>query len=575
MRIFPRINLPRFKTVSRKWRQWRRHLTIERMVWTGEGLIFGGVLAFMLTDGRAIWMDNFGQRADLVMLALVIILFVLLHVTLARRAVVLLERYFSPPKYDERQILFDLGQEARAATNTDELYKLILSRIGEALQAENVSIFVRNDVSGDFVCRLSWAHAAAKQIEAADKSRDPASSLVLSRDAFMITRLRRLVTPLVIEPGEYDTWQRALVSASSTVREARERERATLEQIKAQLLLPIRIKEQLVGVLSVSSRQSHHLYSSADKEMLTSVAGQLAFVIENSKLIERMAAEEQLRRELALAADVQRRLLPQRMPVSAGLEMSGFCQPARGVGGDYYDFQSCGDEQINFAIADVSGKGISAALVMSNVQASLRSQMMAQYAAAKRLPSSLVDLVSAMNELLCGSTGGATYVTFFCAQFNELSKQLTYVNAGHNPPFLLHRSDAAQRATAPAPTVSNGAVKSQYSNGGNGSNGNGTNGCLKLMTGGLAIGMFEQCQYEQETVQLQSGDLLVAYTDGLIEALNAKDEEFGEARLQEAIAATAHLSANEVQNELMRRVQAWCAGVPQYDDLTFIVLKVK
>jgi serine phosphatase RsbU (regulator of sigma subunit) len=171
----------------------------------------------------------------------------------------------------------------------------------------------------------------------------------------------------------------------------------------------------------------------------------LSFVIENARLVERIVAEETLRRELALAAEVQQRLFPSDPPVSGSVEMAGYCQPARGVGGDYYDFLQLGDQQIGIALADVAGKGIAAALVMSNVQASLRSQTIAQHG-SERPEVSLTELVSTMNRLLCRSTDPSTYVTFFYSQFDERTRQLVFVNAGHNPPLLLRLSDTGARA---------------------------------------------------------------------------------------------------------------------------------
>src|SRR5207244_1205410 len=186
--------------------------------------------------------------------------------------------------------------------------------------------------------------------------------LAFLKDAFVVKRLNHLMIPLVIELKDFEMWTKAFADAPREVREARTRERETLRQIKAHLLLQIKIKDQLVGILSLGPRRAGHEYSATDKEMLMAVATQLAFVIENSRLIERMVAEERLRRELALAAEVQQRLFPAFPPVSASLELSGFCQPARGVGGDYYDFIALGGQRIGIAVADVSGKGISAAL---------------------------------------------------------------------------------------------------------------------------------------------------------------------------------------------------------------------
>jgi sigma-B regulation protein RsbU (phosphoserine phosphatase) len=196
-------------------------------------------------------------------------------------------------------------------------------------------------------------------------------------------------------------------------------------------------------------------------------------------------------------------------------------------------------------------------------------------------------------------------VTFFYAQFDEASRQLTYVNAGHNPPLLLrarnalptdahpahaHQTnshqlnalgasrhppnalpDSAITATNGLRTVSETRAEMVISD----DSRTADTGWTMLTAGGMALGLFDKSRYEQETIETKSGDLLVAYTDGVTEALNIEGEEFGEARLQEVLAASSHLSADEVRERIVHRVRAWCQGAPQHDDLTFVILKVK
>src|SRR5215475_5531876 len=539
MRIFPRINRPSLKPLRQKLRRMSRHLTVERVTLGVEGLIFGAILLSALTGSRAAFIDGFGRRGDLVAALLSLALFAWLHTFIKRRLLPRLERYFSPAPYDEHRIFFDLGQEARTADSIDHLYESIAARIGESFEAGYVSIFTREEEGGDYLCRVSSALQSGERGPAEYQAEEP---LNLSRDAFVVRRLNSLSTPLVIEAAELETWTQAFSFASFAVREARRREQEALRRIKAHLLVQVRTKERLSGILSLSLRRGQFPYSVADKETLMSVAGQLALVIENARLAERMVAEERLRRELALAAEVQRRLLPERPPEGLAVELAGFCQPARGVGGDYYDFIKFDNQQLGIAIADVAGKGIAAALLMSTVQATLRS-LSASGAGQDHSNGSLADMVATLNRLLCNSTRGANYVTFFYAQFDQATQRLAYVNAGHNPPFFF-RADPSHDFRS-------------------------------LSSGGMFVGMFEHCGYEQEVVQMQSGDVLIAFTDGLSEAHNAQGEEFDEERIKETLAATAHLSVNEIRDEIVRRVKEWIASAPQYDDLTFIVMKVK
>lgn len=545
MRLFPRFRRPKFRRLNQRLRRLHRHLSVTRVVTTVEWLVFGLIIILAMTKGQAALASSFGQRADVAALVAALLACVVLHASLKTYLLPRIRRYFSPVSYNERRILADLGQEARKATDTDHLFSLIVGRIGDALQAEDVSIFVRDEATGNFVLRVSSSQGTAQQVKVDLTAAEVApvlEALTMAPDAFVINRLRSLTLPLEIGPSDFEAWERFLAFATPAQRTARQKEQQVLMQIKTRLLMAIRSKDQLVGFMSLGQCRVRHEYDATDKEMLMSVSSQLSLVIENSRLTERMVADERLRRELALAAEVQRRLLPAHAPVNRSIELMGFCQPARGVGGDYYDFIDIDQRQLGIAIADVAGKGISAALLMSTVQATLRSLLSGQIGHGQA-DDSLATMVGTLNRLLHNITGGANYVTFFFAYFDKHTKQLTYVNAGHNPPILL-RSGIVD------------PVK-------------------QLTTGGMVVGLFEECLYEQEVVQMYTGDLLIGFTDGLSEALNVKGEEFGEARIEEALVCCQAQTANEIHDEIVNRVQTWCLGAEQHDDLTFVAMKVK
>ena len=519
-----------------------------------------------------------GYRSNLLGAITAIGLGGLLLAMLLRRVSTVIEQRFQD-KYDEQRILSDLGHAARAVTTIEQLFKLVVDQIQDALHTENVSIFVRDDVSGDYVCRLS-----AEGYSSSTQSFVPCN-LMLQHDAFVVKRLRKLGIPLGIGLEDFEVWAQALSADTAARQEARLSEIETLKRINTRLLVQIMMKDELVGVISLGQKVGDKPFSADDKRMLMSIAGQMAFIIENAKLVQRMVEEERLRRELGIATEVQRRLFPSSPPEVASLELSGFCQPAREVGGDYYDFLILDDGQIGIAVADVAGKGISAALLMSTVQASLRSQAIAAR-------GSLSDLVSTMNRLMYSSTGAASYATFFYAQFDEVTRCLTYVNAGHNPPFLMRTGTGTQFLIDAEPclaralrvansmsrieggTTTTTAAVLERTTIGEAAVGD-AEMCMRLTGGGPVIGVFRSCVYEQETVQLQSGDLLLAFTDGVTEAFNPEGEEYGEERLQELLRTVSHLSADEVRESVVRSVREWCAAAPQHDDLTFIVLKVK
>jgi sigma-B regulation protein RsbU (phosphoserine phosphatase) len=559
------------RMIYRKVSDWRRRVrrfSPARLLLIEELAAVVAIVSF--------WFGG-GYRSNLAGVVTAIGMGGLLLAMLLRRVSTVIDQRFQD-KYDEQRILSDLGHAARAVTTIEQLFKLVVDQIEDALHTDNVSIFVRDDVSGDYVCRLS-----AQGSSSSSQAFIPCN-LMLQRDAFVVKRLRKLGIPLGIGPEDFEVWALALLADTAARREARLSEVETLKQINTRLLVQIMMKDELVGVISLGPKGGGKLFSADDKRMLMSIAGQMAFIIENAKLVQRMVEEERLRRELSIATEVQRRLFPASPPEVASLELSGFCQPAREVGGDYYDFLILDDGQIGIAVADVAGKGISAALLMSTVQASLRSQAIAAR-------GSLSDLVSTMNRLMYSSTGAASYATFFYAQFDEVTRCLTYVNAGHNPPFLMRAGAGAEFRMDADPCVARAlrlpnsvsrieggtttaAAVLERTVVGDAADGS-AQSCMRLTGGGPVIGVFRSCVYEQETVQLQSGDVLLAFTDGVTEALNPEEEEYGEERLQELLRTVSHLSADDVRESVVRSVREWCMGAPQHDDLTFIVLKVK
>ena len=585
MRIFPRFFRIRIKTQARRVRQMRRRLSVERALLALEVLLLVLVLVFSFTGRRAAYLNQLGSSADVIALGLLLAAFAALHLLIKRYLEPAIVRRFSPPAYDERRILLDLSHTARAATNVDQLYRMVVQMIGDALRTENVSIFVRDDATGDFVCRMTTGQDAPAECAEAfgGAYHNSEQQLVLKRDAFVVKRLRHLTAPWDIGAEELDTWMRALDGAPAPEQQRRAKECSTLRAVSSCLLLQIKMKNQLIGILSLGPRGSHHPFSVRDKELLTSVAGQLALIIENSKLVERMVEEERMRRELELAAEVQQRLFPSQAPLSSSLELYGFCQAARKVGGDYYDFIRFENNQIGVAVADVAGKGISAALLMSTVQASLRSQAMMGRADTQD-DGSVANLVSVINRLMCKSTGEASYVTFFYAQFDEVTKNLTYVNAGHNPPLLIQSKSPEMPALSGHEANSLARVRVDEAAGVElkmmgeimplGAD-EPLKQCVKLTKGGPVIGVFENWTYEQDMIQLKSGDLLVAYTDGVTEAHNLRGEEFGEQRLQDIVTSVADLPAGYIHDHIVERIADWCAGAPQHDDLTFVIFKVK
>ncbi|MDE3167854.1 MAG: SpoIIE family protein phosphatase, partial [Acidobacteriota bacterium] len=246
------------------------------------------------------------------------------------------------------------------------------------------------------------------------------------------------------------------------------------------------------------------------------------------------AEQERLRRELEMAARVQRRLLPERCPAIEGLDLACHCEPMREVGGDYFDFLPLDDGHLGLVTADVAGKGMPAALVMAALAASLRSQ-------AHQCAGRAARLAEALNAQMHAWTDTSKFVTMFYGCLDLSARRLCYCNAGHNLPLLAR---GAGRRIAPIPDA-----------------------------GGPVLGILPHTRYEEGVLDLEKGDVLVAYTDGVTEAFNGEDEEFGEERLAAAVLRHMDKPAAGIREAITAEVSEWRAGAPQSDDLTLVVMK--
>ena len=248
----------------------------------------------------------------------------------------------------------------------------------------------------------------------------------MAADGFLITRLRAYPSPLPFAPNELN----ALADWAAAHRPERLDEIRALAAAGVRLAVPLRTRSEILGVLLLGERSHRSGFSAHEKQVLRACADQFAMMIENARLTDRVVEQETLRRDIALASDVQRRLLPDAPPQVDCVDFAAASVPARRIGGDYYDFVELRDREIGIALADVSGKGVAAALIMSVVQASLRIISSEGGIAPPRL-------VARMNEFVYRSTPASKYATFFYAQLDEQGRRLRYVNAGHNAPYLL------------------------------------------------------------------------------------------------------------------------------------------
>lgn len=426
----------------------------------------------------------------------------------------------------------NLHEAVSAASSVVDAYERLMVAISRRFDSKPVCLLIRDEADGRFR-RAAWSYGPDAEVNVV--------TLALSRDSFVVRRLAHLSTPWVLEPKDLTVWLQAAQTMSPEIYERRNRECRALRLMATALLVRISSHDQLIGILSLARREQGE-YTQLDHESLMNIAAQLALVIENSRLLERVVQHKRVEQELALAARVQRNLLPSEPPSAAGLDAAAFCQPAREVGGDYYDFVLLEDGTLAFAIGDVAGKGISAAMLMAAVQASLRSQLI-EYDSSRRTPARMLD---SMNRLLARNSAPEQFVTFFAGFVSADRRRFVYVNAGHNAPLLFHRKNGKSSVERPIP----------------------------LDRGGPVLGVLRDVVYEEGSLELRSDDLLVAYTDGLSEAFNAAGEEFSEERLIQLVGTHPEWNANAIAASVQTSVRQWSTGVPQHDDVTFIALRV-
>jgi len=297
------------------------------------------------------------------------------------------------------------------------------------------------------------------------------------------------------------------------------------------LAVPLIAKGELLGVMIVGHTETIHHFSEKEIAIIGSIANQAAVGIENVRLRQESLERARLEHEMQLARQMQTSLLPGHVPQIPGLDIAADWRSAREVGGDFYDFVALKGGRLGIVIADVSDKGVSAALFM----ALARSLVRASVAARQRA----VDGLKRANRLIAEEAKFGMFVTLFYAVIDLEERTLTYVNAGHNPPLMW----------------------------------DGTLSPIMLEGRGIALGVLADADLEERTVPLKKGDVVVLYTDGVIEAINDREEEFGTDRLAELVSARRSLPAPALVGEINRAVSEFTGPQPQFDDWTLLVLK--
>lgn len=322
-----------------------------------------------------------------------------------------------------------------------------------------------------------------------------------------------------------------LISDVQTDSRFKSRESIVKMNIHSAVCVPLWNNKEIIGIIYSDRISLLKPFTDEDLKLLTLLANLAAVKIENSKSIEMSIEKEKMEKELALAAQIQKDFLPKKTPECHGFDIAGYMKPCYQVGGDYYDYIPIGTDRLGIVIADVSGKGVSASLLMASLRASLHSEVHLHY--------DMQRMAAKLNDFIHKSSAINSFITFFFCELDIKKGELKYINAGHNPPIVLDKKGKINR----------------------------------LESSGLCLGMFPDVEYKSESLALHPGDLSLLFTDGITESRDKENREFEEDKLVRLIKKNAKSSAPEILEQIEKEVATFTADTEQMDDQTVVVIK--
>ncbi len=327
----------------------------------------------------------------------------------------------------------------------------------------------------------------------------------------------------------------SVVNDSDFISKPRTAEIIRRENILSFAHAPIAVEGQPIGVISAFSKTAKGIFTKEFIELFTSLAGQVGVAWRNAQQTDRLIAAREQQRELSIAKNIQLGLLPTKIPDVEGVKLGGICIPAKEVGGDYYDYLTHEDGRLDLVIADVSGHNVGAALIMAETRTLIRSRS-SQF----KNPQ---DLLHELNQFFYDDlTRAELFITLFYLQYDHTNRKIDFASAGHSPTLLWR---AAEKR------------------------------CLRLDPEGLIIGVKKSFDYEQESLTLATGDVLLLYTDGLTEASNENNDLFGEERLKQLLAENHRMETQQLINHIVEQVQLFTGHQSFQDDVSLVVMQVE
>jgi sigma-B regulation protein RsbU (phosphoserine phosphatase) len=408
---------------------------------------------------------------------------------------------------DRLALLYRLSQTFNSSLDLDEVLNRVMDEVVAATRAERGFVMLR-EPGGQLVFRV----ARGMDQQAIEEPQFQVSRSVVER----VAREGDAILTSDAQSDDRFSMRQSVMSL----------------RLRSILCVPLQVKDHVLGVVYVDNRLQAGIFTPDHLELLTAIASSAAIAIENARLYQVAVEKGRLERELQMARDVQARLLPRETPQLPGWEFVARWRPAREVAGDYYDFIPAGAERLGLVIADVTDKGMPAALFMALTRSIVRATMVDA--------SSPAEGIARANRLIYADSTRGMFVTLFYALLDPLARQLTYVNAGHNPP-LLCRTQACQ--------------------------------LTPLVRTGMALGVQPDASYEQRTLRLEPGDFILLYTDGVTDATDTQQRMFGMQRLERVLLDHCGQSAAQVIAALERAVDDFAGGTPPFDDIAMMVVK--
>lgn len=402
-------------------------------------------------------------------------------------------------------LISKVGITLLASATLNETLEQVVSLVFEAVPADRCLIMMRDEGGEDLRVAVARLRDRAGEVGEIRVSRNVLDEVVIKGKSVLTS------------DAQHDPR-----FASGTV---------VLQGVRSVLAVPLGVSDKVFGIIYADSPIAEGRFTEDHLKVLTTLASVAAIRVENTRLVEARLERERFERELALASEIQQRFQPTAPPQVKGYELQGISFPCYEIGGDYYDFIERDDGRLVIALGDVSGKGTAAALLMSSLHAAIHAQSASH--------DSLVATISAVNRYLADNIPANRFVTLFYAELDPESGSLSFLNAGHNPPLIVHSAGTVEQ----------------------------------LASGGLPLGIKPNAEYREGRTQLQPGDVLVIYSDGVTEAVSPTGEEFGSTRLYEVVSRNIEASAAGIRDRIESSLTKFAQGTSAADDITLVIVK--